>query len=313
MAVPAVKAAWVCGEVLIDRLPPAEAGGERINVVGGGAANTAKVLARLGFPVEFIDGLSSDAYGVLAKANLSNDKVGLNLCLESDQPTCLATVSLDEHGKASYEFLIDGTATFAFSKSWLPDPAVHKPAVLHIGTLATIIEPGASVIYDWATCALQQGVPIVFDPNVRPSVVPDRDVYRKAVEKFAAISAVVKASDEDLEWLYPDTPLMDIASQWLKSDATSLVVITKGSQGLMGITKNGGAIEEAAVKIQVVDTVGAGDTVGGILVEGVIQNSVAGLVENADCLRAVLARANKASAITCSRAGCQPPNQAELC
>ena len=191
--VPSRGSAWVCGEVLIDRLPPATPGGERINVVGGGAANTAKCLARLNMPVEFVDGLSSDVYGILAKEDLLKNNVGLGMCLETDQPTCLATVSVDTHGKASYEFLIEDTATFAFSPAWLPDPAVHRPSVLHIGTLGTIIEPGASVVYDWARNAAKQGVPVVFDPNVRPSVVDDRAEYRKAVEKFGAISAVIKA------------------------------------------------------------------------------------------------------------------------
>jgi fructokinase len=307
------KTAWVCGEVLIDRLPPATPGGERINVVGGGAANTAKALARLGMPVEFIDGLSSDVYGVMAKADLANDNVGLSMCLQSDQPTCLATVSVDGQGKASYEFLIEDTATFAFSPSWLPDAAVHKPAVLHIGTLGTIIAPGSDVIYEWAAAARsEQGVPIVFDPNVRPSVVPDRDAYRASVEKFAAISDIVKASDEDMEWLYPGVSLIDIARQWLEADATSLVVITRGDQGAMSVAKNGNVISEAAVKIQVVDTVGAGDTVGAILVEAVTQVGVAALVSDSDRLRATLRRANCASGVTCSRAGCQPPTQSEL-
>ena len=106
---------WVCGEVLIDILPTGP-------VVGGGPANTAKALARLGYEVDFIDGISSDAYGVSARKELERDGVGLSLALSSDKPTCTATVTLDSNGSASYEFLIDGTATFEFSPSWLPDP-----------------------------------------------------------------------------------------------------------------------------------------------------------------------------------------------
>ena len=122
---------WVCGEVLIDILPNGA-------VVGGGPANTAKALARLGYDVDFIDGISTDAYGVSARKELSRDGVGLNLSLTSDKPTCTATVSLSDDGSASYEFLIDGTATFAFDNSWLPDPEQLKPEVLQIGTLVTI-------------------------------------------------------------------------------------------------------------------------------------------------------------------------------
>ena len=127
----------MCGEVLIDVLPTGP-------VVGGGPANTAKALARLGLQVDFIDGISTDAYGVTARKELERDGVGLTLTLNSDKPTCTATVTLDSAGSASYEFLIAGTATFDFNDSWLPDPEGLKPSVLHIGTLATIVEPAST-------------------------------------------------------------------------------------------------------------------------------------------------------------------------
>jgi fructokinase len=119
------------------------------------------------------------------------DGVGLSLALTSDKPTCTATVTLDAAGSASYEFLIDGTATFDFNTSWLPDPERLKPSVLHIGTLVTIVEPASTTLYDWAVkCA--EFAPVVFDPNVRSSVVGDRDKYRAAVEEWVGISSVVK-------------------------------------------------------------------------------------------------------------------------
>jgi fructokinase len=272
-------------------------------------------MSRLGYDVQFIDGLSTDHYGVLAKTELSGDNVGLDLCLHnSDKPTCLATVTLDEHKKASYEFLIDGTATFDFDENWLPDFDVHKPSVLHLGTLATIIEPGASAIYNWAAeGATKHGVPVVFDPNIRPSVMPDRNAYQKAVERFAKISSVIKASDDDIEWLYPDLPHEEVATKWLGDELTSLVIITKGEDGLTSLTKDGNVISESpAIQIIVKDTVGAGDTVGAILTEGVVKHGIAKLVEEPDFLRSVLSRANKASGITCSREGCKPPTQADL-
>lgn len=312
-------AMWVCGEVLIDRLPSPivdnEGNIDRLDVIGGGAANTAKCLSRLGYDVQFIDGLSNDYYGVLAKTELLKDDVGLDLCLHnSDKPTCLATVTLDAEKKASYEFLIDGTATFDFDGSWLPDFDVYKPSVLHLGTLATIIEPGASAIYDWATeGATKFGVPIVFDPNIRPSVMPDRNAYQKAVERFAKISSVIKVSDDDIEWLYPETAHEDVARKWLGDELTSLVIITKGEDGLMSLTEDGNLISESpAVKIEVKDTVGAGDTVGAIMTEGLVKYGIAKLVQEPECLQTVLRRANKASGITCSREGCKPPTQADL-
>ena len=291
---------WVCGEVLIDVLPTGP-------VVGGGPANTAKALARLGYKVDFIDGISTDAYGVSARKELARDGVGLSLALSSDKPTCTATVTLDSQGSASYEFIIDGTATFDFADSWLPDPERLKPSVLHIGTLVTIVEPASSILYKWAV-KTGEFSPIVFDPNVRSSVVSDRDKYRAAVEKWVGISSVVKLSDDDISWLYPDQSMDEVAKAWI-AGGVSLVVVTRGAHGIIGYTEHGFEEVESA-KVAVVDTVGAGDTVGAILVEGIINHSVSGL--QGQVLNAVLHRAAIAAGITVSRAGAQPPRLHEL-
>jgi len=291
---------WVCGEVLIDILPTGA-------VVGGGPANTAKALARLGYEVDFIDGISTDAYGVSAKKELSRDGVGLGLSLSSDKPTCTATVTLDSKGSASYEFLIDNTATFDFNSSWLPDPERLKPLVLHIGTLVTIIEPGASVLFAWAV-KVGEFAPIVFDPNIRGSVMADRAKYAAAVEKWVSISSVVKVSDDDIKWLYPTESLDAVAHRWIDA-GVSCVVVTRGANGLIGFTSSG-MEEVAGVKVDVVDTVGAGDTVGAIVVEGIIKHSVHGL--QGQVLNALLHKAAIAAGITCSRAGAQPPRAHEL-
>ena len=291
---------WVCGEVLIDILPTGP-------VVGGGPANTAKALARLGHDVHFIDGISSDAYGQAARTELLRDGVNLDLALASDKPTCTATVTLDSAGGASYEFLIDGTATFDFHSSWLPDPYRFQPQVLHIGTLVTVIEPGASALYDWAM-QVAEFAPIVFDPNIRSSVQPDRDLYEAAVEKWAALSAVIKVSDDDLAWLFPEVSIDDVANRWI-NDGVFLVVVTRGANGIVGFTEDG-RVEVPGVKVDVVDTVGAGDTVGAIVVEAMIEH---GLIElRGDRLQEVLSRAAHAAAITCSRQGAQPPYKHEL-
>ena len=291
---------WVCGEVLIDILPTGP-------VVGGGPANTAKALARLGHDVHFIDGISNDAYGQVARTELLRDGVNLDLALVSDKPTCTASVTLDAAGGASYEFLIDGTATFDFAPSWLPDPYRFQPKVLHIGTLVTVIEPGASALYDWAM-QVAEFAPIVFDPNIRPSVQPDRDLYEAAVEKWAALSAVIKVSDDDLAWLFPEVSIDDVANRWI-NDGVFLVVITRGANGIVGFTEDG-RVEVPGVKVDVVDTVGAGDTVGAIVVEAMIEH---GLIElRGDRLQEVLSRAAHAAAITCSRQGAEPPYKHEL-
>jgi fructokinase len=296
---------WVCGEVLIDLIPGAD--GVRVPHVGGGPANTAKALARLGLDAHFIDGISTDEYGVAARKELLDDEVKLDLALTSDKPTCLATVTLDANGGASYEFLIDGTATFDFSLDWLPDPSRYKPNVLHIGTLVTVIEPGADVLYDWAI-RVAEFAPIVYDPNIRPSVMGDRDRYQASVEKWAAISSVIKVSDDDMAWLYPGVEYADVAKRWV-SDGAALVVVTRGSQGLIGFTADG-VVEVPGVKIEVADTVGAGDTVGAIIVEAMVEKGILNLT--GDVLKSTLNRAAVAAGITCSRKGAQPPYKHEL-
>jgi fructokinase len=282
----------VAGEALIDLVP---AGNERTPVVGGGAANTAKALARLGIPTSFIGGISTDEYGRAIASELN--EVELGLVLRSDMPTALAIVSLDESGSASYEFKLADTATFDFHESWLPS---GTPEVVHVGTLATIVEPGASALFAWASKIL---APIVFDPNIRPSVLNDRDKYRNAVAKWAGIAKVLKLSEEDIEWLGYQSPadLLEMGPE--------LVVLTRGAEGMVGYTREG-LISVPGVKVKVADTVGAGDTVGAVLVEGIVKYGFSRLKDGV--LFEVLNRAAKAAAITCSRVGANPPRNEEL-
>ena len=296
---------WVCGEVLIDLIPE-PGGSEKRAIVGGGPANTAKALARLGFDTYFIDGISTDTYGQMCASELRDDGVNLSYAHFVDKPTCTADVTLDADGGAHYIFTIDGTATFDFSDTWLPDPTL-SPAVLHIGTLVTIIEPAATVLFQWATKVAEKST-IVFDPNIRPTVEGNRDKYRAAVERWAAISDVIKVSDDDLLWLYPNVDPITVAKRWI-SEGRSLVVITKGAAGLTGLTA-GELVDVPGVMVTVSDTVGAGDTVGAIVVEGIVENGVENL--RGDLLRKNLELAAKAAAITCSRPGAQPPTRAEL-
>ena len=298
------KEIWVCGEALIDLIPRGE---QKVAIVGGGPANTAKALARLGFDSYFIDGISTDSFGGMIKDQLLHDGVNLKYAHYSDKQTCTADVSLDKAGVASYVFTIDGTATFDFTNDWLPSPEEIKPVVLQIGTLATIVQPAADVLLEWAT-RVAKVAPIVFDPNVRSSVLPDRPKYQEAIAKWAAISEVIKVSEDDLAWLYPEQDQIAIAEEWIKGGST-LVIITKGSYGIIGVTKDD-VVSVPGVKIEVVDTVGAGDTVGAIVVEAIVERGLK--VITGDVLREVLVRATKAAAITCSRAGANPPTRAEI-
>jgi fructokinase len=295
---------WVCGEVLIDLIPD---GTERKAVVGGGPANTAKALAKLGIPNQFIDGISTDKYGQMALKQLHKDGVLLDFVKFSDKPTCLAIVSLNSQGGASYEFVIEGTATFDFSHSWLPDASIRKPSLLHIGTLVTTIEPAASVLFKWAS-KVAKVAPVVFDPNIRPAVMDNRIEYVKQVERWVGISSAVKVSDDDIYWLYPGEDIDDVTKRWLAM-GPELVVVTFGDKGLAGYRKNE-KISVDAKKVLVADTVGAGDTVGAILVEAIIEDGLDKLVK--DRLASMLDRAAKAAAITVSRTGALPPGKDEI-
>ena len=284
---------WVAGEVLIDLLVSR---GIKEEVIGGGAANTAIALGLLRQNVSFLGSISEDILGEKIFDNLHSCGLDLNMVNRSKLPTALAVVSLDENGSASYEFKLEKTATFDFS-GWLPSGA---PAVLHLGTLATIVEPGASDLYKWASGLSDLGVKIVFDPNVRSSYLRDVDMYRSYFEKWVGISDVVKASVEDLEFLgYSEGEVLDLG--------TELLVVTKGGDGLVGYMRD---VEVAVpgISVSVVDTVGAGDTVGAVLVEGLAKYGEL----NVENLEIVLSRAAVAAAITCTRAGAKPPTLAEL-
>ena len=295
---------WVVGEVLIDLIPE---GADRKPSVGGGPANTAKALAKLGINTQFIDGISTDDYGQMAKSELVTSGVKLDYVKYSDKPTCLAIVSLSDSGSASYEFVIENTATFDFTSDWLPNPQTEIPILLHIGTLVTAIEPGAFVLFEWAQ-SVAKVAPIVFDPNIRPAVIGDRKQYVKQVERWVSISSAVKVSDEDIRWLYPSLEIEQVVNNWL-AKGPSLIVVTYGDKGLAGY-RVGEKVSVDAVKVAVADTVGAGDTVGAILVEAIVKdglNTLSGVK-----LEMMLKRAAKAAAITVSRSGANPPTLKEI-
>ena len=295
---------WVTGEVLIDLIPD---GSERKPIVGGGPANTAKALLRLGIDTQFIDGISTDDYGQMARDELVSTGVKLDYVKYSDKPTCLAIVSLSDSGSASYEFVIENTATFDFTPDRLPNPQTDRPSLLHIGTLATAIEPGASILFKWAK-SVSKVAPIVFDPNIRPAVISARDLYVKQVERWVSISSAIKVSDEDIRWLYPTLDIDQVVNNWL-AKGPLLIVVTYGDKGLAGY-RDGEKVSIDAVKVAVADTVGAGDTVGAILVEAIVKDGLDTL--SGVRLEMMLKRAAKAAAITVSRSGANPPTLKEI-
>jgi fructokinase len=295
---------WVAGEVLIDLIPE---GTERKPIVGGGPANAAKALSKLGIDTQFIDGISTDNYGQMVKDELAALGVKLDHVKYSDKPTCLAIVSLSDSGSASYEFVIQNTATFDFNSDWLPNPQTERPSLLHIGTLATVIEPGANVLFEWAQ-SVAKVAPVVFDPNIRPAVIGDRKQYMMQVERWVSISSAIKVSDEDIKWLYPSLEIEQVVNNWL-AKGPSLIVVTYGDKGLAGY-RVGEKVSVDAIKVAVADTVGAGDTVGAILVEAIVKDGLSSL--SGVRLEMMLKRAAKAAAITVSRSGANPPTLKEI-
>ena len=295
---------WVTGEVLIDLIPE---GSERKPIVGGGPANAAKALSKLGIDTQFIDGISTDDYGQMAKGELISAGVKLDYVRYSNKSTCLAIVSLSDSGSASYEFVIENTATFDFTPDWLPNPQTERPSLLHIGTLATVIEPGATELFKWAQ-SVSKNAPIVFDPNIRPAVVNDQKQYMMQVERWVSISSTVKVSDEDIRWLYPSLEIEQVVNDWL-AKGPSLIVVTYGDKGLAGY-RVGEKVFVDAVNVAVADTVGAGDTVGAILVEAIVKDGLSSL--SGVRLEMMLKRAAKAAAVTVSRSGANPPTLKEI-
>ena len=283
----------------MDLIPDAR--GQRQPMVGGGPANTAKAIARLGYSTYFVGGISTDGYGRMIEAELRDSGVDLSLVVRRDLPTALAIASIDDNGLARYEFELEGSASFAFDQSWLPH---GEPDVIHIGSVATLLEPGASELLHWLS---EKSAPIVFDPNVRPSIQGDQGLYRAAVERWLDYATVVKMSEDDFRWLYSESE-EELVRSWI-GRGVSIVIVTRAEKGLSAYSADF-EISGDAVSVEVVDTVGAGDTIGAVVVEGLLQYGLPGL--NMQTLSIVLSRAAKAASITCSRAGANPPWLEEL-
>ncbi len=303
----------VIGEGLVDVVQ--RASGIEAHV-GGSPLNVAVGLARLDHPVQFIGRYGRDAYGDSVAAHLRASSVMLPQGPD-DLPTSVATALIDD----------DGAATYTFDLTWeLPGLAdrlalmLQGTTLLHTGSIATMLAPGATAVLAAVEYAHPRAT-ISFDPNCRPSIITDVDYARKQAEKFASLADVVKASDEDLEWLYPGVDPLDSARRWLalgNSEGPALVVVTRGAAGPWGITAAGEAVYPAP-EVVVADTVGAGDSFMAALLSGIVDRGLDGAQNRKDLrelpaegLAGLLARASRAAAVTVSRPGANPPTRAEL-
>lgn len=302
------------GEALIDMLPRTAVSGEAAFApyAGGAVFNTAIALGRLGTPTGFFTGLSTDLFGRVLEAALADSGVDAGRAARSDRPTTLAFVTLTD-GQARYAFYDEGTAGRMLAEADLPGDLDGVEA-LFFGGISLAVEPCAR---SYETLCLREAGRrvIMLDPNVRPGFIRDEAVYRARIDRMLAASDIVKLSDEDLHWLFGPGEIAALASAVL-AKGPKLVCITEGAEGVTGYTA-GGAVRVAARRVEVVDTVGAGDTFNAGLLAGLSDAGLltrdalaAGLPE--DGLRAALDLGVRAAAVTVSRAGANPPRRAEL-
>ena len=303
-----------CGEALIDFLPVAAAdGGSAMRpLVGGSCYNVAVGMARLGAPAGFIGGLSTDLFGRMIEEHAAESGVDLRFATRSADQTKLAFVSV-VGGQAHYVFYDENTA----SRNWSYRPGGISFAgidALHIGSSALVDDLSAAhsraLIADARSTAL-----ISFDPNCRPSRVTDKPAYLANVAGFVAASDLVRMSDADFAFLYGGDDFETRAKSML-AGGVQLVVVTLGEHGLKAWHARAGALEAAAPVTQVVDTVGAGDSFHAALLValralGRVERSALAQASH-DELQRALSFAATCAAVTCSRAGADPPWRAEV-
>ncbi|GAB7190259.1 carbohydrate kinase [Kineococcus sp. NUM-3379] len=304
---PARLRAVVVGEALVDVVHGA--GGGVSEHVGGSPLNVAYGLARLGADALLVTRLGDDAHGAAVREHLAGAGVRLSPGAVDALPTSVALARLDAEGRAAYEFDV----------RWELAP-VELPAdahVLHTGSIATALEPGAAAVRDLLGAARGR-VTVSYDPNVRPAFLPAPERARTQVEEIVALADVVKASDEDLAWLAPGEDVVEVARAWVAL-GPSLVVVTRGGDGAVAVTASGEVVTEPAPATAVVDTVGAGDAfssglLDGLALEGLLGADAAGRLRElgGPALRRVLARAVRSASSTCTRAGAVPPTREQL-
>jgi fructokinase len=311
----------VIGEALVDEV--VQNGKEPVPHVGGSPMNVAVGLARLGHPVQFLGRFGQDAYGDMVAGHLHANDVLVPLPADS-QPTSVARALLDDDGAASYEFDLDWSLpTFgadAGTPGGMPSFMLAATTLLHTGSIATMLAPGAAQVLAAAVEAHPRAT-ISYDPNCRPSIIGDVEYARGQAEKFVRLADVVKASDEDLQWLYPGIDPKESARRWLAlggAEGPAVVVVTQGGKGPWAVCA-AGEVSCAVPPVQVVDTVGAGDSFMAALLSTLVDRELDGAQRRSElramgtaALSEVIGHAARAAAITVSRAGANPPTRAEL-
>ena len=304
----------VIGEALIDLIEDKQNKGQFQAIVGGANCNVALALARRESKHQFLARISTDRFGSIIKQRLIDNKVSFDQSITTAEPTTLAVVSVDDSGKPQYNFYTEGTADWGWTREDLPTRGQLKAmnaTAIQFGCLTMAIEPGNKVVEAWAK-ELQNDLTISHDINVRPALGFDRAEQRARVERINSFSHIIKASDEDIEWLYdlaPETDPTEIIQTWI-NNSNKLVLLTKGSKGTR-IYRNNETIEVPARQTTVVDTVGAGDTFIAHLIAQLDENNHLGSnpltnLSNTD-LTEYVRIASIGASLACEKSGCEPP------
>ena len=297
----------VVGEALVDVVPDRD--GHPQDLPGGSPANVAITLGRLGRDVRLVTVLGDDARGRLVRSWLEASGVTVLAQEPGSGRTSSAAVTLDETGAATYDF------DLAWDLGEVPQRGLRGASTSARSRRCSSPAP------TWCSrrSASHHGRALVsLDPNARPALTPDRGAAAARVEELVALSGVVKVSDEDLEWLFPGTAPVATATRWATA-GPGLVVVTRGGEGAVAVRPDGSTLEVPGVPVVVADTVGAGDTFSGVLIDTLLALGVSG-PGGADALRAlsdrdvleVVTTAAIGAAVTVSRPGADPPHRAEL-
>ena len=304
-----------CGEALIDMIPmPTESGREGyVPHVGGSVFNTAIALGRLGVQTGMLTGLSTDLFGQQLLASLHANHVDTSLVVTSDRLSTLAFVQLTD-GNATYTFFDENSAGRMLDRTDMP-MLPDEVSTLYFGGISLTFEPGAE-----AYAALQEREAtarvVMLDPNIRPSFIRDIARYRDRLDRMIALSDIVKVSDEDLNWVYPGPQSLVEKLDFVRQAGPSVVILTRGGGGATAFLKDGAEVSVPVDRVDVVDTIGAGDTFNaGVLAKLaelglLVKDSLA--ATDPDRMREALRFGTQVAGITVSRAGANPPWRHEL-
>ncbi|WP_170441031.1 carbohydrate kinase family protein [Ruegeria arenilitoris] len=304
-----------CGEALIDMIAePTVSGAQGFVPHSGGAVfNTAIALGRLGAPAGMLTGLSSDMFGEQLAQALKDSHVDGSQVVLSDRPTTLAFVQL-QGGHATYSFVDENSAGRMLRPEDIPDRLTATSA-LYFGGISLACEPCADA---YAALLDRHGAEraVMIDPNIRPGFIQDQTRYRTRLNRMIAQADIVKVSDEDLDWIVPGPETLEEKVPLLLQAGPAVVIVTRGSQGAAGYLADGRTVSVPVTPVQVVDTVGAGDTFNaGVLAQlhrdGLLTKQALRAI-SPDDLRTALELGGKVAAVTVSRAGANPPWAHEL-